>query len=346
MSGSESTAQDAGTRCRLSVVICSHNPRPEYLTRVFAALRAQTLDKEEWELLLVDNASRERLSDVWDLSWHPHHAHVREDVLGLTPARVRGITHATRGLLVFVDDDNVLAPDYLERAAAIAEQNPHVGVFGAGALCPEFEVPPSPRLEPWLSLLALRSVAKPLCSKDLGAFRCVPWGAGLCVNRSLAVAYVEYIGRLGRLGITGVVDRRGEHLFCGGDDLFSFAAVEAGYAFGVYPELRVTHLISRGRVEPAYILRLVHDHAYSHGILRYLLFGETPPSMRLTTVAHNLLHGLRRGWFSMRCRWMSTLAAHRAARFIRATGLRPLDDVALGAPIGATTLLSTTRVSG
>jgi len=37
----------------VSVIICTHNPRPDYLQRVLDALKAQTLPKENWELLLM-----------------------------------------------------------------------------------------------------------------------------------------------------------------------------------------------------------------------------------------------------------------------------------------------------
>ena len=33
------------------------------------------------------------------------------------------------------------------------------------------------------------------------------------------------------------LDRRGDALFCGGDDLFSWAAAELGRGFGIFPEL-------------------------------------------------------------------------------------------------------------
>src|SRR5437016_1280228 len=128
----------------LSVIICSHNPRPDYLRRVLDGLEAQTLPLADWELLLVDNASRERLADTWNLSWHSRHAHVREEELGLTPARLRGIAEASGELLLFVDDDNILAPDYLERASALVRAHPYLGVLGAGVLAPEFDVQPSP----------------------------------------------------------------------------------------------------------------------------------------------------------------------------------------------------------
>ena len=91
-----------------SVILCSHNPRPDYLRRVLDALDAQTLSKENWELLLIDNASKARLADSWGLSWHPRARHIREDELGLMSARLRGIRESCGDLLVFVDDDNVL----------------------------------------------------------------------------------------------------------------------------------------------------------------------------------------------------------------------------------------------
>jgi hypothetical protein len=37
----------------VSVIICTHNPRMDYLARALAALKEQTLPKELWELLLA-----------------------------------------------------------------------------------------------------------------------------------------------------------------------------------------------------------------------------------------------------------------------------------------------------
>jgi glycosyltransferase involved in cell wall biosynthesis len=52
----------------VSVILCTHNPRPDYLDRVLASLRGQTLPAEQWEFLLVDNASRQPLEEIWDIS--------------------------------------------------------------------------------------------------------------------------------------------------------------------------------------------------------------------------------------------------------------------------------------
>src|SRR5450759_5157394 len=81
----------------ISVIICTHNPRPHYFSRVLAALRSQTLPMVHWELLVIDNASQEPLtSDTYDLSWHPYARLVREEELGLSAARIRGMNEARR----------------------------------------------------------------------------------------------------------------------------------------------------------------------------------------------------------------------------------------------------------
>src|SRR5687768_16787095 len=75
-------------RSDLSVIICSHNPRREYLDRVLGALRGQTLPQSQWEVLVVDSASREPLQERVGLEWHPSARIVREDEPGLTRARL------------------------------------------------------------------------------------------------------------------------------------------------------------------------------------------------------------------------------------------------------------------
>jgi glycosyltransferase involved in cell wall biosynthesis len=77
---------------RISVVICTHNPRLDYLDRVLAALKSQTLPLPEWELLLIDHAPRDPLANLRNLSWQPNARCVVEEKLGLTSARLRELT--------------------------------------------------------------------------------------------------------------------------------------------------------------------------------------------------------------------------------------------------------------
>jgi glycosyltransferase involved in cell wall biosynthesis len=271
--------------------------------------------------MLVDNASTPRLADVWDLSWHPDPLHIREEELGLTAARLRGIKEASGSLLLFLDDDTVLPPDYLERAVAIERKYPHLGVFGAGIVEPEFEVTPPAHLTGLLPLLALREVPGTLWSNNPKDIGCIPWGGGLCVTRPAAAAYVQM---LARLQITHLMGRRGQRLFSGEDDVFSWACAQMGRGFGVFPELRLTHLIRADRLTERYLLRLVHDHAHSHTLINYLLSGEKQPRFGLYDAIRLLLHGVRRGMFSMRCQWAAAQGVRRANQFLAGQGMHPI----------------------
>jgi glycosyltransferase involved in cell wall biosynthesis len=308
---------------QVSVIICSLNPRPDYFGRVLESLRAQTLATDQWELLLVDNASDRPLADSWDLSWHPHHRKVREEEQGLTPARLRGIKESEGQLIVFVDDDNLPASDYLERALEVERAYPYLSVFGAGALKPEFEVEPRPHVRHLCPLLGLRTVSRPLWTNNPKDSPCIPWGAGLCAKRAAAIVYVQLVERM---GIGHLLDRRGSHLFSGGDDLFSWVSAQAGWGFGLFPTLRITHLVRAERVSEPYLLRLINDHAYSHAILRYVLSGELPPHLQPPDKIRILLHGVRRGRFSMKCHLASASGVERAVRDIASEDVHPLES--------------------
>jgi glycosyltransferase involved in cell wall biosynthesis len=106
------------------------------------SLKIQTLEKDQWELLLIDNCSTKLIAETYDLTWHPHARHIREHQVGLTFARLRGIKESQAPVLVFVDDDNLLKVDYLEVALNTMRSNHLLGALGAGRILPEFETPP------------------------------------------------------------------------------------------------------------------------------------------------------------------------------------------------------------
>jgi len=314
-----------GLPTQLSVIICTHNPRPDYLRRTLAALKTQTLPLDQWEFLLVDNASQPPVAEGYDLTWHPRARHVQEPALGLTPARLRGITESCGQWMIFVDDDNVLVEDYLANALALATRHPHLAVLGAGKLLPEFEIPPPPELQHMLFMLALRDTDAPRWGNNPTDATSLPCGAGMCVQRKIAAQYVALIDEL---RINTVLDRKGKQLYSHGDDLFSWAAARAGQGFGVFPELRVTHLIGAGRLNRKYFLKLIYFSAFSHWILHFLLAGERPKSMGCLRPLRLIPHALRRGIFSARCQWGWLVGEHRAARFISEKKLSPAVPVA------------------
>lgn len=252
----------------ISVIICTHNPRRDYLDKVLAALKSQTLSLKRWELLLIDNASEQLLSCEIDLSWHPNARHIREPELGLTPARLRGIREAQTELLVFVDDDNVLDSDYLEITLRISRDFPFLGAWG-GQIKGEFEITPPDWAKPYLSLLAIREFEQDRWSNLLHQHETTPCGAGMCVRKLVADKYAELIKydpvRL-------ALDRKGEDsesqilLSCGDTDL-AFTSCDIGLGTGEFTTLRMTHLIPQSRLTEEYLVRLMEGITYSQIIL-------------------------------------------------------------------------------
>jgi glycosyltransferase involved in cell wall biosynthesis len=249
-----------------SVIICSHNPRVDYLTRVLDSLRSQTLEKEHWELLLIDNASDTILVDSVDLSWHPNSRNVREDKLGLTSARLRGIKESSGGVLVFVDDDNVLKPDYLEISQTIADEFPFLGAWG-GSSIGVFETPPPDWARAYLSCLAIREIKEDLWSNDPENYRALPAGAGLCVRRRVAEAYAVLVNSD---PLRRILDRQGNNLLGGGDMDLAYTACTQELGFGVFHNLALFHLIPSSRLTLQYLTRLVEGSTASKMLLDHL----------------------------------------------------------------------------
>lgn len=248
---------------QLTVILPTHNPHPGRLERTIAGLRGQTLPPAEWEFIVVDNASTDRTALAHlDLAWHPSARVLPEPIPGLTPARLCGIRAARGPVLVFVDDDNVLAPDYLTGVARRFAQDPRLGAAG-GIVQPEWESPPPPWLEEFRGLLALRDFGREAKLRTGGPAAIwpdfAPVGAGMCVRREAAEVYVR---ALATDNTRRSLDRTGDSLASGGDCDLVFTLLHAGWSVGYFPELLLTHLIPAGRLDPGYLGRL------NQGIMR------------------------------------------------------------------------------
>jgi glycosyltransferase involved in cell wall biosynthesis len=236
----------------LSVIICTHNPRPDYFQRCIGALREQRLSGDQWELVVVDNRSDEPLADRIDLSWHPHAHRVREESLGLTPARLRGIRESSGDLLVFVDDDNVLDGDFLEIALRTMEDRPFLGSW-SGQCRPAFEQAPPEWTRRYWGNLVIREFDKDVWSNLPRMPQSMPCGAGLCVRREVAVHYLD-LHESGKRSFQ--FDRNGKSLLSGGDNDLAACACDIGLGVGLISSLKLTHLISSERLTEDYLVRL------------------------------------------------------------------------------------------
>jgi glycosyltransferase involved in cell wall biosynthesis len=307
----------------LSVVICTHNPRMDYLRRTLEGLRGQGLPLASWELIVVDNCSTPPLVDQVDLGWHPRGRLVREEVLGKVMAWLRGMREAVSDVFVMVDDDNVLAPDYLEQAIRLRETMPFVHVFGAGCIQAEYEEPPEAWLTGCAQFLAVREVPRDVWSNIPLLVNMNPYGAGLCATRPVIE---RYRGMLEQNPIRRQLDRRGQELTSGADDDLCFTAGSLGLGVGVFRCLRLTHLIPRRRMTLEYVLRMAEAMHFSTLLLK-AIWGEGEPVRTWTS----------RGpvkWLWWTWRWWRATSAERP--FVRAAirgerrARRRLEEARLG----------------
>lgn len=253
---------------RVSVIVCTHNPRPEYLARVLAALREQTLPLAEWELLLIDNASAEPLAGRFDLTWHPNGRHVREEQLGLSFARRRGVLEAHCNVVVFVDDDNVLNEDYLKIVDTVmADQS--IGALGGGGY-PIFEdgfvAPPHfYNLSIWLAVGAqfalITNVLEDLI--DLTPLHTHVFGAGMAIRRD------EMMALFALPHFPLLTDRQGLALTSGGDVEICHLLALRGAKLFYCSRLIFGHLIPPSRVDRAYLHKLCTSTPYQEVIRGY-----------------------------------------------------------------------------
>jgi len=298
----------------ISVIICTHNPRKDYLDRVLEALRKQTLSMERWELLLIDNASKENLAESWDLSWHPSGKIIRENEVGLTAARLRGMREFNSELLVFVDDDNALFPDYLQKGLEVASEWPRLGAWGCQYIA-EYESGDSysDGSDFWSSRLDTDLWT------NLKDRRAAPFGGGMFLRKKVSEIYLE---KCSTEPLRKLLDRSGSSLSSFGDFDIAFTACDVGYGIGRFKTLKLIHLIPADRSTPNYLWRITKDSGYSDVIFRYL-HGEQPPRRLLKrtlsffyTVVRNLIKG-----DGVRLLIADELGRIKAIKFLRSFGI-------------------------
>jgi GT2 family glycosyltransferase len=112
---------------RLSVVI-PHLNEPDDLRRCLVALAAQRGDGIPFEIVVVDNGSRELPG--FALTLVPGLRLEREPVPGPGPARNRGVAVARADLIAFIDADCVAQPGWIKAIVDFMDAESAVGFLG------------------------------------------------------------------------------------------------------------------------------------------------------------------------------------------------------------------------
>jgi len=242
----------------ITVILPTHNPAPPILARTLAALAGQA-PEPAGQIILVDNASDPPVNATEWASALPGLTVVRETRLGLTLARAAGIAASSGELIVFVDDDNLLAPDYLGRAREFFAAHPEVGAAG-GRILPEFARPPARWMKSHFGLLALRDYGAGtlISAHRAGAVESydsfAPIGAGLAIRAGLARAYLDWARSAPRT----LPGRQGTILGSSEDCEIVMCVLRASFQIAYAPGLRLTHIIPERRLRFGYLARLAY----------------------------------------------------------------------------------------
>lgn len=114
----------------LSVVMPVHQAE-HLLGDTLGGLAASDLERGRWELIVIDDASRDASAEV-AAAYADQVIRLGDAARGPAFARNRGAEAARGEVLVFVDSDVRIAPDALGRIAALFETEPALGaVFGS-----------------------------------------------------------------------------------------------------------------------------------------------------------------------------------------------------------------------
>lgn len=126
---------------KISLVICTYN-RSGYLPGSLESINLQSIDKDQFEVVVINNASTDDTAIVVRsyMARNPqiNISYYFEHNKGLSFARNRGIAEAKSPLIAYVDDDVILTPDYLKELVSFFDQNPKVDGAG-GKVIPKYE---------------------------------------------------------------------------------------------------------------------------------------------------------------------------------------------------------------
>ncbi len=250
-----------------SIIICCYNSTPR-LEPTLAQLSKLDYPTALVEVLLIDNASTDGTAAFAQQTWEKLETklplkHIHEAKAGQAHARKTGILAAQNDYILFVDDDNWLASDYLKNGAAILQKNPTIGVLG-GKITGVFETPPPAWMyppKPFKPLIGNLAISTDLHQYgELKKVNEYVFGAGSFYKRSALQGFLKQ-------GITPLLSGRSKEVLTSGDDIELCLMMRmAGFQIYRSNTLQLQHYITSNRLTWDYFKRLYFGFGYSDWI--------------------------------------------------------------------------------
>jgi glycosyltransferase involved in cell wall biosynthesis len=258
----------------LTIAICAFNAagRLEPTMRALGKLPRET----PWELLLVDNASTDGTADTarnlaTEMSLPLRIIH--EPRKGKIFALRNALREAAAPVFTILDDDNVVHENWIEICLSFLNENPRAGIIGP-RIDPIFEDPSSIPVdfnERYAQALAVRDLG-PQPLRLMPPEHDGPPGAGMTGRTALFRTILFDVS-------CRLVGRVGKRLSGGEDSETALVAHRLGWELWYVPSLRLGHILPPGRLNEAYLYRLIVGGSRSAPWLDYLR-GRKPQRSR------------------------------------------------------------------
>jgi glucosyl-dolichyl phosphate glucuronosyltransferase len=171
----------------LSIVIATYN-RAKFIGTCLECLAAQTLPVTEWDVIIVDNNCTDNTAQIVKdfIEAHPHlpFRYYFEATKGVGYARNRGMVESDGEIVVYIDDDVEVKPDYLQTIYDFLKSHPQAAGMG-GRTLPKFSEGPPP---PWYNKYMVGitgTIDRGLKVRKFGGFAKYPCGCNMAYRRDL-----------------------------------------------------------------------------------------------------------------------------------------------------------------
>ncbi|MEO5960916.1 MAG: glycosyltransferase [Opitutaceae bacterium] len=240
---------------KVTVAIPTYN-RAAILRQTLAGIVAQHFPRAHYEILVIDNNSTDDTRAVVAefAAAQPAPRYLHEPQQGLDHARNRAIAEARGEIILFGDDDILVAPDWIAQMAAplLADAAHRIGAVG-GEVIPVFPDGLPDWVREWHAPLAFRPDLGPLPARHS------PMGANLAFPKRV-------FAQLGPFHTA--LDRAAGNYFSGGDSEMIRRVRAAGLEVWFAPAAAVQHQMPASRTTFRYAARHAFDSARSRVIDR------------------------------------------------------------------------------
>lgn len=293
----------------ISIIICTYN-REKYLYDALRHIATNVFPAESYEIVLVNNNSTDNTEQECERFEKDfpkvNFRYYVETNQGLSYARNRGISESRGDILVFLDDDSFVKPDYLTNLHHNLMNHPEAMAFG-GKITPLFESGETPK---WLSKWTYSWVSAIDKGNDIVPFEgnSYPIGANMGFRKDC----------IDQCGLFNTELGRSKKNLMGGEEKDLFNRVkEKGFKILYFPDIEVEHVIPPQRTTLDYIKRLGRGIGMSEK-LRTLNISKWEYVKRLGMelikwggsiilgIGYTLLFSPRKGWVLILFRWNVT----------------------------------------